>query len=49
LHQSAKEGNNSKIQDLVNNGVEINERTEGGLTALHLASSHGNINTIKLF
>jgi ankyrin repeat protein len=44
----ASQGNNQAINDLLSLGVDANQSTHQGRTAMHLAAAHGHLETMDL-
>lgn len=42
LHRLASEGNGTELIDFINNGIDINEEDDNGLTAFHHAAEGGH-------
>eukprot|EP01125_Pyxidicula_operculata_P022305 TRINITY_DN904_c0_g1_i1.p1 TRINITY_DN904_c0_g1~~TRINITY_DN904_c0_g1_i1.p1 ORF type:complete len:114 (+),score=29.66 TRINITY_DN904_c0_g1_i1:91-432(+) len=47
LHDAAAKGNLEKIQELISEGVSINEVDSASNTALHWASGAGRLNVVE--
>ena len=47
LIEAVRNGNLSRVQLLLDNGVNVNETNENGVTALHLAAKVGDIKMIQ--
>lgn len=48
LRQAASEGNLQKVKELLDRGVDVNTRSESGVTPLMLACAEGQIDVVKL-
>lgn len=48
LHRLASEGNETELIDLINNGIDINEEDDDGLTALHHAAEGGHPKCVEI-
>ena len=48
LHRLASEGNETELIDLINNGTDINEEDDDGLTALHHAAKGGHAKCVEI-
>ena len=48
LHAASSSGISNIAWELLDRGVDVNQKNSNGLTALHLASRHGEINMVRL-
>lgn len=48
LRQAASEGNVQKVKELLDRGVDVNSRSQRGVTPLMLACAEGQIDVVKL-
>ena len=48
LHRLASEGNETALIDLIDNGIDINEEDDNGLTALHHAAEGGHEKCVEI-
>lgn len=48
LHRLASEGNETELIDVINNGIDINEEDDNGLTALHHAAEGGHAKCVEI-
>ena len=48
LITSSRDGNSEEVEDLLQQGVEVNHQGEYNISALHLASLHGRPHIVQL-
>ena len=48
LHRLASEVNETELIDVINNGIDINEEDDNGLTALHHAAEGGHAKCVEI-
>ena len=47
IHNAARSGNLNRVKTLLDQGVPVNSRNEGGYTPLHFAVLSGNLNIVQ--
>ena len=47
LHNAARRGNLNRVKTLLNQGVPVNSRNEGGYTPLHYAAYSGHLSVVQ--
>ena len=48
MHEASASGNHQLVTELLNNGALIDQRDTQGMTALHIAASHGSTKCVRV-